>query len=349
MAEETKNTPKVDRSMVAPAPSDEVIDLEGIVRDIDQGAPQAPLHAEELSHDKIDELLMEESPELASEMAAIREVATSKEDAGKDEVEIKPLEQDDSVAQAALQGHAKITFRERIRFQLLRLVGLIRAGKDLAKRAAKDSKGVLRELLIRAKVSLVAGIANRREEVSSGLKWLRARSTAQKVSLLVSIFALAGLVLIAMKMRQGTLLPKTEKVWIANFADVADGDFRYEADGEFEDFNDPLLHPEFVIVIERIVVNLARTPEASESANPMAAFELYLQTDNQEAAVEIKDRSVEIKDSLSRAVERMTYADLVGEEGKAKLKLLIRRDLNGVLTRGKVRRVFFKTIVLNPE
>ncbi len=345
MVEESKNTSKVDKRAV----SDEVIDLEDIVRDMDKTPNPAPLHAEQLSHDKIDELLLEESPELALEMAAIREVATSKEVAAKDDIEIKPLEQEDAASRLALEGKIKLTFRQRIRFQLLRLIGILKSTKELAKRAVHDSKGLIRELLIRSKVALLSGLTNRREEIAKVFKWLRSRSGAQKFSLLASVLALAGLCFIAMNTLNGTLLPKTEKVWIASFADVADGDFKYEANGEFEDFNDPLLHPEFVISIERIVVNLARTLDASESANPMAAFELYLQTDNQEAAVELKDRAVEIKDSLSRTVERMSYPDLVGEDGKAKLKLLIRRDLNQVLTRGKVRRVFFKTIVLNPE
>ncbi len=342
MAEETKNSG-----------SDEVIDLEGIVRDIDltptdsvAAPPKAhePLHAEALSEDQIEELLMTESPELASEIAAIREVAT-----GGDQDAINSLDQEDAVLGQALKGQSRMTIRERVRFQLLKLVGVAKSAKDLAKHSATDMKGVLRELAVRSKVSLVSWLTNRRAELNVVFKWLDSRSAGQKASLIFSVLALLGLIYIAGNTIRGTLLPKTEKPWVANFADYADGVFTYGPEGPFEDFNDPLLHPEFVILIERIVVNLARSEEARDSDNPMAAFELYLQTDNQEAAIEIKDRTVEIKDSLSRAVERMTYLDLAGEEGKAKLKLLIRRDLNGVLTKGKVRRVFFKTIVLNPE
>ncbi len=342
MAEETKNTG-----------SEELIDLEGIVRDIDLtptdsvAAPpkaQEPLHAEALSEDQIEDLLMTESPELASEMAAIREVATS-----GDQDEIKPLEQEDAALGQALKGQSRTSIRERVRFQMLKLLGLAKSAKSLGKRAATDMKGVLREIVIRTKVSVVSLLANRRAELAVVFNWLNSRTTGQKVSMILSVLALLGLVFIAGNTIRGTLLPKNEKPWVANFADHADGVFTYGPEGPFEDFNDPLLHPEFVILIERIVVNLARSENARDGDNPMAAFELYLQTDNQEAAIEIKDRMVEIKDSLSRAVERMTYLDLVGEEGKAKLKLLIRRDLNGVLTKGKVRRVFFKTIVLNPE
>lgn len=337
MSEEIKNS------------NDEVIDLEGIVRDIDLTPTDSvkvpvkshePIHAEALSEDKIEELLMAESPELAAEMAAIRDIGAAKEG------EPAFLEQEDVVVG---QSHGPMSFRQRIQFQLLKLLGFMKAGKNFAKRAAKDLRGVLREVGIRFKVSLIAGLTNRRVEITHAFQWLKSRSLGQKVSLFLSFFALVGLVLVASNTIRGTLLPKTEKAWVANFADHADGVFTYDLEGPFEDFNDPLLHPEFVVLIQRIVVNLARTEEAADNANPMAAFELYLQTDNQDAAIEIKDREVEIRDSLSRAVERMTYTDLVGEEGKAKLKLLIRRDLNEVLTKGKVRRVFFKTIVLNPE
>lgn len=382
MAEETKDQNLQAQKTV----SDDVIDLEGLVRDIDKGpgdgsdakpthsvenaarptsntaandtpavaaasaatktpvAKHEPIHDEELSTESLDELLMQEDPELAAQMASIREVGIADSADGI----AGGLEQDEAVV-AALIGKSKLRLSERLQLQRLKFRARVGAIKRLVARAMKDSKGVLRELLIRAKVAAISYLRTRKAQLGHGFGWIKSRTGAQKGALFLVIVILSGMVYVSLKTIKGTLLPKTEKLWVANFADHADGTFKYDVNGPVEDFNDPLLHPEFVILIERVVVNLTRTPEAAEAANPMAAFELYLQTDNQEAAVEIKDRSVEIRDAIARSVERMTYPDLVGEEGKAKLKLLIRKDLNEIITKGKVRRVFFKTIVLNPE
>jgi len=107
------------------------------------------------------------------------------------------------------------------------------------------------------------------------------------------------------------------------------------------------------VLLDRVVVNLTREnpddPRASELPSAMAAMDLYLQTDNRESAVEIKDRNVEVRDTVGRALERLTYSSLASEEGKAKLKLIIRKELNEKLIKGRVRRVYIKTIVLNPD
>lgn len=359
MADETKKPRQSDRetspvtSSADPgAESDgEIIDLEGLVRDIDLtptgsigvaevAADSAPLHAEALSHEQIEAILLEEDPALAAEIEAIRSVVVEKENLDKSFGSDELANHKDKLA---------MTWRQRLGFIFLKLGSQVRSLKSLVGRAAKDSKGVFREILIRVKVSIVGWLRTRKAGIDNKLGWIASRSRAQKISMLVSIVALAGLIFVLSQTVQGTLLPKTEKVWVASFADHADGTFKYDQGGAFEDFNDPLLHPEFVVLIERIVVNLSRTPEARDSANPMAAFELYLQTDTQDAAIEIKDRNVEARDVIARSVERMTYPDLADEDGKTKLKLLIRKDLNEVLTKGKVRRVFFKTLVLNPE
>lgn len=303
---------------------------------------EVPLHAEALDPAKLDEILNIEDPEMAAQVEAIRA-------AGFEKGESDSTIEEDEDSGVPIHQITKLSLREKFHFKLLKVGAGVRSFRTLAIRSVKDSKGLLRELLGKAKTSFVLWLQKLRTKTSGGIDWLKSRSLAQKMSLLVAIVVLGLLIFVGAKTIQGTLLPTVERAWIANFTEFADGKFTYESNGSFEDFNDPLLHPEFVILVERIVVNLSRTPQAPESANPMAAFELYLQTDNQDAAVEIKDRSVEIRDAVARSVERMTYPDLADEDGKAKLKLLIRKDLNEIITRGKVRRVFFKTIVLNPE
>lgn len=294
-----------------------------------------------VSEDEIDAVLLLESPELAIEMASIRDVAKS---AGQAE---SPSALDGDSSLAAVGG--RLTIRQRLGFQILKLVSVIRRCKDFGKRAMGDSKGLLRELLAQAKVSAINSVHTRKEQLAAGFFWFKSRTWQQRISILLAFAVLGLLLVVVAKISQGKLLPKTEREWIASFEEKADGVFTYERTDPFEDFNDPILHPEFVVVIDRVVVNLARTPEAEAGANPMAAFEFYIQTENQDAAIEVKDRNIAVRDVLARAVERMTYPELASEDGKQKLKLILRKDLNLIMTKGRVRRVYLKTIVLNPE
>jgi flagellar basal body-associated protein FliL len=294
-----------------------------------------------ISESELDAVLMLESPELVAEMALIRDVAKS---AGK-AVSPSALDGDSSIV--GVDG--RLTVRQRLGVQLLKLVSAVRKTQDFFKHAAKDSKGLLRELLAQAIVSAIKSFHTRKGQLGAGFSWYRSRTWQQKLSIFMATAVVIALIFVVARIVQGNLLPKTEREWIASFEEKADGVFTYDRNDPFEDFNDPILHPEFVVVIERVIVNLARTKEADEGANPMAAFEFYIQTDNQQSAIEVKDRNVEVRDVLARAVERMTYPELATEEGKQKLKLILRKDLNTIMTKGRVRRVYFKTIVLNPE
>lgn len=294
-----------------------------------------------ISEEDLDAVLMLESPELAIEMASIRDVAKS---AGQPDSP-SALDGESSLSTAG----GRLTIRQRIGFQVLKVISAIRGFQAFGKRAMSDSKGLLRELLVQSKVSAINSFHTRKKQLSVGFSWFQSRTWQQRISILLAFAVLGALLVVVAKISQGKLLPKTEREWIASFEEKADGVFTYERTDPFEDFNDPILHPEFVVVIERVVVNLARTPEAEADSNPMGAFEFYIQTDNQESAIEVKDRNIAVRDVLARAVERMTYPELATEEGKQKLKLILRKDLNLIMTKGRVRRVFFKTIVLNPE
>lgn len=303
----------------------------------------AKLKAESsLDPDKLDSILLEEDPDMAAQAAEIRE-------AGAAAVSEMPpdLESDDAVVDQALRT-GRHTIGENLRFQILKLGTIARRLKVFARRLVKDSKGVAHDVAVEAKVRLKKTLVNRKEQLGRGAKWFGHLSIGKKLAFFAAL-ATAAMIPVVMKLTlSGKLLPQTEKEWVASFTERADGVFTYELTDETEDFNDPLLHPEFVVLIERIIANLQRTVKDGASM-PMAAFELYLQTDNQESAIEIKDRNVEIRDIVARAVERSTYPELVTEEGKAKLKLVIRKDLNELLIKGHIRRVFFKTIILNPE
>ena len=89
-------------------------------------------------------------------------------------------------------------------------------------------------------------------------------------------------------------------------------------------------------------------PSESSDENPMGYFEFYLEMNSQEAAVEIGDRMSEVIDSVQRTAESITYDEIITTAGKNKLKLVIRKNVNKVLSEGRVRKVFYKSVVIKP-
>lgn len=160
-----------------------------------------------------------------------------------------------------------------------------------------------------------------------------------------AVMLLGGALVYVMILTFGSqILPRLEADFLVSFANVADQKFTYSPDDPMEDFNNPLLHPEHVVLLERLVVNLR--PE--EGSNPMGVFELYIETATQDVAIEIKDREIEVRDLVNRVLEQMTYEELVTMAGKNRLKTVLRKNLNDFLSKGRVRRVFFKSVVLKP-
>lgn len=331
---------KADTATAAPA-TESAAATDSTEAKSDAAAAAPGVELEVFDPEKIDSILGEEDPELAAEMAELR--ASGFQEAASVEVD------DDAVVVEALKPGLRHSIGENFRFRLLKLAATIRWMKTFGRRMLKDGKGLARELLVETKILLKTMLVNRKEQLGRGLKRFAGLSGLQKGALLLALIGVAAIGWVLQLTLQGKLVPPNQKPWVSSLADVADGVFEYDPSGEFEDFNDPLHHPEFVVLIERVVVNLRRTESAADGSVPMAAMELYVQTDNQEAAIEVKDRSVEVRDTIARSVERMSYPELVTDEGKAKVKLVIRKDLNEILTKGRVRRIYLKTFVLNPE
>ncbi len=91
--------------------------------------------------------------------------------------------------------------------------------------------------------------------------------------------------------------------------------------------------------MQKMTVNLRRSSESGP--NPMGAFEFYVEGAASEVVVEIKDREPEMEDLFSRTIEDMTFDQVASGEGKKLLCDRLRKELNKVLTKGYVRRVFY--------
>ena len=132
----------------------------------------------------------------------------------------------------------------------------------------------------------------------------------------------------------------------SSFESIADRKFNYVNDSKIIRYSNDLLAPQHFVLVNKIVVNIR--PGQLSTKNPMIAFDLYVRTDTDAAAVEIKQREKQIQDHLQRFCEGLYYDQIQTEEGKLTWKNRMKRELNLVLNTGKVKEVFFKTLLIKP-
>ena len=317
---------------------EDTISLEALVAESDVSSPPGT------ATDKIDEILAVEDPEFTAGLEELKAIGSEPV-----ESEVVPDAEIENVvtrekAELSAKGPKKI------------FVFLVKRPMRKLKQLAFTLKNFGVWLRVSGVPMLIAGLKKVGHALKSGagavagaIKSTLAKFGALplKSKLLVVFVALLGGASVTMTLiaYRGNFLPSLEKNFLLNFGTVASEKFEIEKDAKWVDLNDPMLHPEHIVLIERLIVNL-KPPE--DGANPMALIDLYLEAGSQEGAVELKDRDSEARDVISRTLEQLSYDELMTDEGKNKLKVFIRKNLNDFLTRGRIRRVFFKSIVLKP-
>ncbi len=103
---------------------------------------------------------------------------------------------------------------------------------------------------------------------------------------------------------------------------------------------------EDVVLLRKVVVNIKRSENSGTT--PMVAYELYVQGSNQDVAVEVKERERDLRDSAARVAEEFTYDQLSSAEGKNRFKVVLRKELNSKLERGRIVGLYFKTFIIKP-
>lgn len=327
-------------------PQDDMISLEDLVGDLAPAAPAAPAEpddapkAEEPAADKgidVDSLLAVEDPTFASAMADLKKQGgEAQAEADIDSLDI------DALAREKPPGRIRLIFEWVLRPINARMGEGHTIWTRLVSIPKLLNQGV-RFALIQIKNAAVGGVQWSRRQINNffGLP-VKAKLT------LLAALGMGALSVFILKL---TLAPKFSLnfgggIFFRSFAEVADARFDYDEDEPMEDFTDPLSHPEHVMLLDKFIINLRHPRDGS--ANPMGLFEFYLEASNQDSAVEIKDRQGEIRDAISRNLEQMSYNELITVEGKEKLKVILRKSVNAVLTKGQVRHVYIKTIVLKP-
>lgn len=142
------------------------------------------------------------------------------------------------------------------------------------------------------------------------------------------------------------LLPHPEELFIKSLAEWSQQQYYYDPHEEVESFYESHRTTQNILLLKRMVVNLRRSSESGES--PMGAFEFFVEGAASEVIVEIKDRESEVKDIFLRTIEEMTFDQVSSGEGKKYLCESLRKEVNKILTKGFVRRVFIKTAIVKP-
>jgi flagellar basal body-associated protein FliL len=314
----------------------------GILRETDQQLAQ------------IDAALAAEDPGFSHRISELKREKIIA-DIPADELDVDVEEEADRLAQEPNAARVPRAPRRGVQFKTL-IAGLTRAfggvrqiGQSIGSapnEVAPDLKTLIH--LIKTKglsvtLAKFKAFALTLKEYGDQIKALPLKS---KLSLLGLVGLAVALVLIVGRLRTGHLLPDFEVHFIPSVAAFADQSWTYDEHEEMEDFYSPLLHPEHVVLLDKVIANLR--PSEGEGQDSMGLFEFYVEASSQEAAIEINDRRVEINDVVHRTVESITYEEVVTLAGKNKLKLVLRKNLNAVLSKGRIRRVYFKTLVLKP-
>lgn len=142
------------------------------------------------------------------------------------------------------------------------------------------------------------------------------------------------------------VIPTNNELFIPTMERLATQVFEYDPETEVEPFYENLRVAGNILLIPKMVVNLRSS--AHSGANPMGAFEFFLDAMAPEVAIEAKDREIEIRDLMQRVTEEFTFDQVESPDGKRLLCDKLRKELNAILTTGKIKRVWIKTAIVKP-
>lgn len=300
--------------------------------------------AQDLSLDQLDSIILSEDPEFANDLKNVESLPSD----GSINLDVVDLG-DSLLAEADNPWKNAIGVRKAIVILLPFLPKLwelqyrVRSGLHLF-------RGRFRTAMWEAGPQL---FQSAKSAATSGKEFSKGRVEAFKaltrpLKAVAVILMLSGLLLGIFVYRSLThgVLPPEKEFLAASLEEWAIHAYKYDPETEMDSFYDSPRTIQNIMSLPKMVVNIR--PSASSGPNPMAAMEFFLEGLSPEAIVEVKDRESEIRDLFQRTIEDMTYAELDSTEGKQLLTEKLRQALNLNLTKGKIRRIFIKEIVIKP-
>lgn len=96
-----------------------------------------------------------------------------------------------------------------------------------------------------------------------------------------------------------------------------------------------------MIAIDSFIVNIM---DNQESRFLKAAITLEL--NNEEAAMEVNMRMPQVKDAILLLIGNKTFDEIKDLQGKIQLRAELLNEINGILHKGNVKRIFFTNFVV---
>ncbi len=200
--------------------------------------------------------------------------------------------------------------------------------------------GGYKEILARAKQKITYTQAVIREFIKA--LWHTPR--LKKIYFLTFVASLYLSYFFVMSILTQKKLPTVNLEGVTSFEQVADAVYVFSPDTPLEQFDSPIRHSDYTVLLGKVVANLR--PTENSSGQPMGAFRFHFEASTRETAMELVDREKELLDLMQRAIEEMTWDELSTSDGKARLKLVLRKKINEALNRGRVKKVLIETIIL---
>lgn len=164
-----------------------------------------------------------------------------------------------------------------------------------------------------------------------------------KLKFALGILFLVTSVWFLQKVGENFLPDRMKDPFLRSFEEVASFVGEIEDEGESEDIQNPLRHPEYAVLLKKIITSLI-PPNSKE--NHMVSLEVYVECSSQQTAVEVFDRQAEIRHTILRVLETFSFEELSTDDGKEKLKVHIRAQINKILNTGRIQRLFFRSLNL---
>ncbi len=125
----------------------------------------------------------------------------------------------------------------------------------------------------------------------------------------------------------------------------ADKTFEFKAENDLKPYISffPKLGED--LLLKKIVVNLKQTEKHKYA---MGMFEIFLNIKNNSLLQMVSNKEYMVQDVIQRELESFTYEKLSTPQGKKVAKIILRNRANKALGRKAIKRLYFKTFVIQP-
>lgn len=293
---------------------------------------------EDVSND-IDALLEQEDPGFKRDLSQVAEIKPEvelDEEGSLGEITEPPVDDDETEEKSRIRkigarlksqlGYRLQRFKLRVRNFIFNIIVFLRT-------RPKEFFGFL-----------LSVVRSQLKKLKALLQSFGALPRNQKIIVMIVLVMSVAVAFLTLKNLKGVWLPTLNPPIVSSLSDVADRSFSYSAE-KFEMFYKAFPRTPDLFLFEKFKVNLK--PSAGHP-NPMGAFEVVVELDSKDAAVEVQSRQVEFHDLIQREFESQTYPSLLTDLGKQYLKDLIKKNLDERLSQGWVEDVHFQTFILKP-